>query len=138
MINTVYHRITHNSTSARWPKRIIVCFLWLLFVFISVLKIIALFWMFHLYLPVEVHSGPSQASKRDLFVRTVNVFELTLLALWISKKVRRQKMPASNSIIWAIFKCFLQFFCHLYLRVHWHFDFISSYKMKYIVEAMSF
>ena len=45
-VNTVYHRITHNSTSTRWPKRIIVCFLWLLFVYISVLKIIALFLVF--------------------------------------------------------------------------------------------
>ena len=48
-VNTVYHRITHNNTSIRWRKIIIVCFLWLLFVYVSVLKIIALFW-FSLFL----------------------------------------------------------------------------------------
>ena len=46
LVNTIYDRITDNNRSTRWPKRFIVCVLWLVFAYISVLKIIALFWNF--------------------------------------------------------------------------------------------
>ena len=43
---TVYRRITNNKTGTRLPKRLIFCFHWLVFVYISLLKIVAFFWIF--------------------------------------------------------------------------------------------
>ena len=41
--NTVFHRITDNNIGTRWPRSLIAFLLCLVFVYISVLKIIALF-----------------------------------------------------------------------------------------------
>ena len=42
-VNTVYHIINNNCIRTGWPRRLIVCSFWFVFVYISVLKIIDLF-----------------------------------------------------------------------------------------------